>query len=173
MDTEELRKLLLEDKLSYEEIGRREGVTGAAIKKRARRAGIYLQKITYTGHNGEMKTRQCSNRECDNLIAVWASRCCSVECARAYRKQKLLDEDFDSLGYYSKKSRVLLEQENKCNKCGNSHWLGQPMTLEFEHKDGNHFNNERSNLECLCPNCHAQTTTWRGRNRNRYINLGE
>jgi hypothetical protein len=43
--------------------------------------------------------------------------------------------------------------------------LKQPIVLEIEHKDGNHHNNERSNLEALCPNCHSQTKTWRGRNK--------
>jgi hypothetical protein len=43
--------------------------------------------------------------------------------------------------------------------------LGEKITLELEHKDGNHFNNQRDNLECLCPNCHSLTPTWRGRNK--------
>jgi 5-methylcytosine-specific restriction endonuclease McrA len=46
-------------------------------------------------------------------------------------------------------------KENKCEKCGNTHWLGKKLPLELHHKDGDHFNNELSNLEILCPNCHA------------------
>jgi hypothetical protein len=33
--------------------------------------------------------------------------------------------------------------------------LGLKLPLELHHKDGNHYNNELSNLEILCPNCHA------------------
>lgn len=44
-------------------------------------------------------------------------------------------------------------------------WLGQPIPLELEHRDGNSSNNELENLELLCPNCHAQT--YRSRNRKR------
>lgn len=41
---EELEKLIFEEKLSYEEIGRRYEVSGNAIKKRARKLGIELPK---------------------------------------------------------------------------------------------------------------------------------
>ena len=46
-------------------------------------------------------------------------------------------------------------KENKCERCGNSTWFGFNLPLELHHKDGNHYNNELSNLEILCPNCHA------------------
>ena len=42
--------------------------------------------------------------------------------------------------------------------------------MELEHKDGNHFNNVRDNLEMICPNCHSQTSTWRGRNKTNKKN---
>lgn len=80
-------------------------------------------------------------------------------------KKRLLDEDFNKLKFERIKLRVLYEQNEKCNKCGISEWMGQKITLELEHKDGDHYNNERENLEVLCPNCHALTDTWRGRNK--------
>lgn len=43
-------------------------------------------------------------------------------------------------------------------------WLGQPIPLELHHKDGNKNHNELSNYELLCPNCHALTDTYRGKN---------
>ena len=61
--------------------------------------------------------------------------------------------------------RYLLEQQNhKCAKCGISDWNNRPIVLELEHKDGNSNNNLRDNLECLCPNCHSQTPTYKNRN---------
>ena len=62
------------------------------------------------------------------------------------------------------------QEEIKCNSCGISEWLCKPITLELEHKDGNHFNNVRDNLEMICPNCHSQTSTWRGRNKKNTKN---
>jgi hypothetical protein len=55
----------------------------------------------------------------------------------------------------------------RCNKCGGTEWLGQPIPLELEHRDGDHANNSLENLELLCPNCHALTPTYRGKNMNR------
>lgn len=87
--------------------------------------------------------------------------------AIAKRKQtwvkKLLSTNFEDLKYNGLRGRVILEQNRKCNKCGLDEWLGKPLTLELEHKDGNRSNNTRENLEALCPNCHSQTKTWRGK----------
>ena len=65
----------------------------------------------------------------------------------------------------ARRKRILEEQNGKCNHCGNHEWRGKPLILELEHRDGNNQNNERGNLECICPNCHSQTPTWRGRNK--------
>lgn len=70
---------------------------------------------------------------------------------------------------YGLKRRLLREGifEPRCNKCRGTEWLGEPIPLELEHRDGNPTNNQLSNLELLCPNCHAQTPTYRSRNRKR------
>ena len=52
---------------------------------------------------------------------------------------------------------------HRCEKCGNTVWLGQKIPLEVHHKDGDSTNNELINLELLCPNCHALTDTHRGK----------
>ncbi len=74
---------------------------------------------------------------------------------------------FELLGLTSKRRRVFEEQNYCCNKCLLSTWLGFPITLELEHKDGNNKNNNRENLEALCPNCHSQTDTWKGKNKKK------
>lgn len=84
--------------------------------------------------------------------------------------KRILDADFETLSFDRLRKRIKLEQNNKCNKCGIDSWNGKPITLELEHKDGNHHNNERENLECLCPNCHSQTDTWRGKNKKNKRN---
>lgn len=51
-----------------------------------------------------------------------------------------------------------------CNECGGDQWLGKPMPLELEHKNGNPWDHRIENLEILCPNCHSFTSTYRGKN---------
>ena len=52
----------------------------------------------------------------------------------------------------------------RCSLCRMENWLGRPMPLELDHVDGNRFNNLFVNLRLLCPNCHALTSTYRGKN---------
>ena len=75
-------------------------------------------------------------------------------------------KSWENLGKDGKSNRVKREQGLKCNRCGLSEWQGAKLPLELEHKDGNHMNDERDNLEALCPNCHSITHTWRGKNKS-------
>lgn len=65
------------------------------------------------------------------------------------------------------KRRLILEgyKKNECEECGISEWNGKPITLELDHIDGNRTNHLFSNLKILCPNCHSQTETFRGKKR--------
>lgn len=71
--------------------------------------------------------------------------------------------------YQSNKLRIRLLEEKYfdhiCSKCSNTEWLGVPIPLELEHIDGVNNNHKLENLELLCPNCHAMTSTYRGRNK--------
>lgn len=71
---------------------------------------------------------------------------------------------FENLcGNYAIKLRLVKYRGHECEKCLLKIWLDSPITLELEHVDGNNRNNTPDNLRLLCPNCHAQTSTWRGR----------
>ena len=66
------------------------------------------------------------------------------------------------------KNRLIAEgfKENKCDECGlDGMWNGKPLNMELEHIDGDRTNHLLENLMMLCPNCHAQTKTYRGRNK--------
>jgi hypothetical protein len=79
---------------------------------------------------------------------------------------KILVENFI---YHSHALRIRLIKEGlkeaRCECCGNTEWLGHPISLELEHINGNHNDNRIENLKILCPNCHAQTPTYRGKNK--------
>lgn len=57
--------------------------------------------------------------------------------------------------------------EKKCYSCNNTNWLSQEMPLELEHKNGDNNDNRLENLTLLCPNCHALTPTYRGKNKKK------
>ena len=51
-----------------------------------------------------------------------------------------------------------------CSECGcDGSWRGKTLALQLHHKDGDHNNNELSNLTYLCPNCHAVTDNFSGK----------
>lgn len=56
--------------------------------------------------------------------------------------------------------RKLIEdglKQEACEVCSITQWLGKKIPLELHHKDGNRFNNDISNLQIICPNCHSLT----------------
>lgn len=61
-------------------------------------------------------------------------------------------------------------KQHKCECCGLEDWLGEPIPLELDHIDGNHTNNKLENLQILCPNCHAKTPTYCGKNIKQKTN---
>jgi hypothetical protein len=75
------------------------------------------------------------------------------------------------------KNRILKYSliEYKCHGKGctiTGDWLGNQITLQLEHKNGNNRDHRLENLEFLCPNCHSVTLTWGARNiKNRKIKV--
>ena len=65
------------------------------------------------------------------------------------------------------KRRLILEgvKLHVCESCRLTEWLGKPIPLELHHVNGNNSDNRLENLLLLCPNCHALTDSYRGKNK--------
>ncbi len=55
-------------------------------------------------------------------------------------------------------------KERKCERCKRTEWEEVPIPLELHHMNGTRTDNRISNLQLLCPNCHALTDNYRGKN---------
>lgn len=66
------------------------------------------------------------------------------------------------------KGRIVKEEllEYKCSRCGLDSWCGESIVLDLDHINGDNRDHRIENLRFLCPNCHSQTDTYKGRNKN-------
>jgi hypothetical protein len=62
---------------------------------------------------------------------------------------------------------IIALRGHKCEVCGLTEWMDKPIPLEVHHIDGQELNSELDNLLLTCPNCHALTDNYRGRNINK------
>lgn len=89
---------------------------------------------------------------------------------KKYDLQDILDGKYPGYSTSHLHDRLLREgiKEYKCECCGNSEWMGQPIVLELHHIDGDHNNNKLENLQFLCPNCHAMTDNFKSKKMKHY-----
>lgn len=181
-EKENLSRYIFEDKLSYEQLGRIYGCTGAAVKKAAIRLGI---PITYkrvinpkeTFNKGTARTTVCVH--CGKEFICPPSRAqiyCSIKCSSEHKYNSVIEKwkkgEISGTSKYAHSSfirRYLMNKyNNKCQVCGwgkiNVHTGLIP--LQVHHIDGNSTNNREENLQLLCPNCHTLTDNFGSRNNN-------
>jgi len=65
----------------------------------------------------------------------------------------------------SVRKKILQEEllDYKCSSCGIDEWNSKSISLELDHINGKRNDHRLENLRWLCPNCHSQTETFRGR----------
>ncbi|MGB7338353.1 MAG: HNH endonuclease signature motif containing protein, partial [Phototrophicaceae bacterium] len=152
-------------------------------------------KIPFEKRNNKFCNQSCSasynNRGVVRVETSYTDICAHCEGVKETRQNKYCNSCIEANVYSNKihdtelarmdstRRRILLEtREYKCEICGLSEWLNQPIPLELDHIDGDPDNNVESNLRLICPNCHALTDTYKGANsgnstrqkmrRNRY-----
>ena len=122
----------------------------------------------------------CSTSFIKNVHLIKKQRYCSMSCSTAHRRDQYWSPIKEAIERGEVKIRDNIESNNgifkkyliekygaKCMRCS---WAEiNPYTnkipIELEHKDGDCTNNNLSNLELLCPNCHSLTSTYKGANK--------
>jgi hypothetical protein len=77
-----------------------------------------------------------------------------------YNVKKNLEEYTNDRG---RRGYLIRTREHRCQVCQLTEWMDKPMPLELDHIDGNPDHNAEENLRLICPNCHAQTETYKGK----------
>ena len=103
----------------------------------------------------------------DQIMTRERAKYCSIQCQQIYekllKKSETITRSQDANCRQLKKV-VIDDRGRKCETCGRSSWNEEDIPLDMDHIDGNHKNNSLDNLRLLCPNCHAQTPTYKARN---------
>ena len=115
---------------------------------------------------------ECLN--CGKKVSTRYNKYCNSKCSGEHRAKVRLDKYIleDNFSCPNKQLPLWLkdyirEDEGKCSCCGIKDWNGEPIVFDVDHIDGDYKNNARNNLRAICPNCHSQTSTYKGRNKGK------
>ena len=104
---------------------------------------------------------------CNKSLSKRAVKYCDNKCQG---EQRYLDnvEHWKNGNKHNKNTikRFLSEKYGyKCACCGISEWNNKRIVLELEHINGDSNDNSEANVCLMCPNCHSQTDTYKGKNK--------
>ena len=88
---------------------------------------------------------------------------CSHWTGQGWNKNKQLKNWEEYTRIVRLKPHLIKLRGDSCESCESNTWLQKPISLEVHHKDGDRTNNDLSNLQLLCPNCHSYTDYYRNR----------
>lgn len=147
--------------LSQRAIGAAVGLSQTAVRWRLRKMG--LVRVDPPAKLCAWCKKQCSKRN----NGGWCSNACYQAVVNAKRHHEWKNGGQPWRGTTSLSAAIISVSGRKCNQCQLEEWQGSPIPLEVNHKDGNGGNHAKDNVELLCPNCHAQTPTYKAKNRGR------
>jgi transposase-like protein len=178
--TREAVRRLLAQGLSKGEIARRLGVSKSTVIFHARRLDVPIDERfgrrydwaeVQRAYDSGLSVRQCAKRFGFNF-ASWHQavvRGAVIPRPAEMPIETLLVPDRPQTNRSHLKQRLLKAglKENRCEECGLTEWRGKPLNMALHHANGDGLDNRLENLLLLCPNCHAQTPNYGGRNGHR------
>lgn len=136
-----------------------------------RRHGNAKDLIGY--ENDKPVYKSLSNQECLNCNKIFkpensSRKFCSQSCNHDYNWTNLKLQ-FESSGKFRAvrtTRRYLIEKHgNRCSICRITDWCGQKTPLVMDHINGNSDDWSITNCRMICPNCDAQTSTFKSKNK--------
>lgn len=128
-------------------------------------------------NNARFPKRTAKKRSCKNCPELIRSdqQFCGVRCFHSHKEKRFvylwlsgLKDGRVGMGVSEYVRSYLVSRcGGACERCSVSEWLGSPVLLQVDHKDGNYTNCCEKNLWMLCPNCHAQQPTSGSRNSGK------
>ncbi len=130
---------------------------------------VFCNSVCAATYNNQDRKIYVPCKNCNTPLPGHDRVYCNTQCMKDFRLKQHLNDINNKvprkLGKNTLK-RLLTELFGyKCSICNISEWNNKKLVLELEHKDGHSDNNELENLCLICPNCHSQTPTYKGKNK--------
>lgn len=116
--------------------------------------------------NGIASPKEKKCKTCNEIYPIYGANRDSQHCRKCIDKHEFSSKKELSEIKTDRTRRFFLIKKYgiKCFVCNNTTWNNKSIPIELDHIDGNSENNLEENLRLICPNCHAQTDNYKGKN---------
>lgn len=141
---------LVKTSLSYSELIRKLGLKPAGgnfdkVKREIKKLNLDISHMTGKGWNKNERYKQIKVKK--NLEEILIKNSTFISTSKL--RQRLIKEGI---------------KKHICECCKKEKWFDKPIPLELHHINSIKDDLRLENLQILCPNCHALTDNYRGKN---------